>query len=114
MNNISIPMNIYYNPDNMHNFAKDLKATVLARLQENDCQDLYNGIEQIENEKIFDIIEIFIKNTNFDKLSKLITVDETSLKFDKGETLECELNWLAYTVNITLDIKTILNSVYSV
>ena len=108
MDKIKFSMNVYYNVNEINKKNTNVQEDVLNRMGENDCQDLYNGIEQIEDEDIYDILGNFIENSTIEQLKQVISVDEDSLRFDKTETYECDYEWLAYLVDVTFDIEKVL------
>ena len=108
MKKIKFSMNVYYTPNEIINGITNIKQDTINRMEENDCQDLYNGIEQIEDENIFDTVESFIENSTMEELCQFISVDKDSIRFDKYESGECDYNWLAYLVDVTFDIEKIL------
>lgn len=107
---ISFSMNIYYNPNEIIKETINIEEDVFYRMEENDCQDLYNGIEQIEDKHIFDKVEFIIENSTIEELKPFITTDNNSIRFDEYETSECRYEYLAYLVDITFDVEKIINT----
>ena len=108
MKEIKFSMNVYYDFDEIIKEPINIQENVFNRMAANDCQDLYNGIEEIEDECVFDTIERFIEKLTIEELKQFISVDESSIRFDKCETYECDYECLAYLVDVTLDIEKIL------
>ena len=110
---INFSMNIYYNPNDIIketiNMEEDVFCRVFCRMEENDCQDLYNGIEQIEDEHIFNKVEFIIENFTIEELKPFITIDNNSIRFDEYETSECRYEYLAYLVDVTFDVEKAIN-----
>lgn len=107
---INFSINIYYNPNDIIKETINIEEDVFCRMEGNDCQDLYNGIEQIEDEHIFDKVEFIIENSTIEELKPFITIDNSSIRFDEYETIECNYEYLAYLVNVTFDIEKAINA----
>ena len=108
MEKIEFSMNVYFKPNNIIKESVTVQERVLDRMEENDCQDLYNSIDRIEDESVYDILGDFIEKSTMEELKPFISVDEDSIRFDEYETSECDHGWLAYLVDVTLDIEKIL------
>lgn len=109
---MKITMNIYVS--NIGNKGFDIKKEVINRFGENDYQDLFNGVFNIEDEdemwKTEGILTEFIEHASIKELAELVTVDENSLEIDQYETEEWGYkNGIAYSVAIDFDIDRILN-----
>jgi len=111
MKKIKFSMNVYYDFDEIINKRRNITQDVFDRMAVNDCCDLYNGIEAIGDEDIFDTIEGFIDKSTIEELKPFILVDESSIRFDKSETCECDYVYLAYLIDVTLDVEKILMAI---
>ena len=111
MGKIKFSMNVYYDADEIIKKPTNITQDVFDRMAVNDCQDLYHGIEEIEDESIFEIVEGFIEKSTIEELKPFISVDEGSIRFDKGESYECDYELLAYLIDITVDIDKMLMAI---
>lgn len=111
MEKLNFSMNVYYDVDEVINKPMNITQDVFDRMATNDCQDLYNGIEEIEDESIFEIVEGFIEKSTIEELKPFISVDEGSIRFDKCESYECDYELLAYLIDITVDIDKMLMAI---
>lgn len=107
---ISFSMNIYYNPNDIIKETINIEEDVFCRMKDNDCQDLYNGIEQIDDKDIFNKVESIIINSTVEELKQFISISNNSIRFDKYETSELDYEQLAYLVDITFDVKKAINT----
>lgn len=108
MEKIKFSIDVYYDTDEIIKEPTNITQNVFDRMAANDCHDLYDGIEAIGDEDVFDIIEDFIKKSTIEELKLFISVDEGSIRFDKSESYECDYELLAYIVDVTLDVEKIL------
>lgn len=108
MEKIKFSMNVYYDADEIINKPTNITQDVFDRMATNDCQDLHDGIEEIEDEGIFYTISGFIAKSTVEELKPFISVDEDSIRFDKYESSECDYEYLAYLIDVTFDIEKIL------
>lgn len=113
MEKIKFSMNVYYDADEIIKEHTNITQGVFDRMAVNDCYDLYDGIEAIGDEDIFDTIEGFIEKSTIEELKPFISVDEGSIRFDKSETYECDYVYLAYLIDVTLDVEKILMGIRS-
>ena len=108
MKKIKFSMNVYYDADKIIKEHTNITQDVFDRMEVNDYHDIYNGIEEIEDEDVFNTIAAFIEKSTIEELKPFIAVNEDSIRFDKCESYECNYDFLAYLIDVTLDIGKIL------
>ena len=113
-NAMKLTMNIYVL--NAGNKGFNIKDEVFKRFDENDCQDLYDAIEDIDieddekYEEVCDKLKSFVEESSLEELEKYIEIDESSLEFDESETHEWgRKDGIAYSVCVDFDIDKILS-----
>lgn len=98
-------MNIYYDAKDLIMKKVSITNDVFCRLGENDCADLYNNLDTIEDEDIANTVCKFISNASIEELKEYINVDENSIRYDGEETYYCNRRTLAYLVSVEFDVE---------
>lgn len=102
-------MNIYYDAKDLIMKKVNITNDVFCRLGENDCADLYNNLDTIEDENIANEICKFISNASIEELKEYICVDENSVRYDGEETFCCNRRTLAYLVSVEFDVEKLVD-----
>lgn len=87
----------------------NIRDDVFNRFIENDCSDLYNNLDKIEDENIANAICKFISNASIEDLKEYIRVDENSTRYDGEETYYCNRRTLAYLVSVEFGVEKLVD-----
>lgn len=101
-------MNIYFDPEDMFKETPDITKSVFERMEVNDCQDLYDCIEYIDDTEKFERVEDLIAKSTIEELKPFLTVNEESVRYDECESGECDFKTLAYLVDVKFDVDKFL------
>lgn len=102
-------MNIYYDAKDLIMKNVNITNDVFCRLGENDCADLYNHLDAIEDEDIANKVCEFVSNASMEELKEYINVDESSTRYDGEETYYCNRRTLAYLVSVEFDVEKLVD-----